>query len=347
MAAIQFEGWASTPEAAERLAPSIELVTNHELSGVGGMAGVVSPSQLVYVVENGSHRAYSVNEMDSYFGAFGAAAVEQIRRWNDVVMPVIGRAVEHLGGLELLPIMARALGGGGDDGHCRQDSATATTIEQLAPAIIETSNDAEGAATLTELGAFPHLLFLGIGMAGAKSAMLAAEGIAGSTMVTVMARNGTETGIQVADRPGVWFTAPAPRIDAVLLPGFTPGNVARDMGDSAVMETWFEGANAAASAAWTPLAPEVGLTPDQMVALSRRMARIRLGTHPGLPIFELGGSGPAGGVDVNLVLQKHILPVILTAVAPREPAPEFAFPGLGHSVIPKLCFSKAAAALTR
>lgn len=157
-AAIQFERWAPNLEAAKRLAPHIRLYTNHELKGVGGMAGVLSPSMKVYVTRDATSgkKAYSVHEYESFFGLFDGPTIDQIRFWNRTVMPTIGRAVKHLHGVPLNPIMAEALARG-DEMHCLTTSATNALLGILAPAMTETSSKADAAATQRELAAFPHL----------------------------------------------------------------------------------------------------------------------------------------------------------------------------------------------
>jgi Protein of unknown function (DUF1116) len=342
-AAILFEGWASDLDGAKRLAPHIRLVTNHELHGVGGMAGVISPSMLVYVTRDATSgkQAYSIHEYESFFGLFDAPTIEQLRFWNSVVMPTIGRALKALHGVELNPIMAEALLRG-DEMHCLTTSATNALVGVLAPAIVENSNDADAAATLKELAAFPHLAMLGIGMGASKAASMAAEGFKGSSVVTVMARNGTTEGIQVSGLPGRWFTVPAAEIDLVPFPGNENIKPGRDLGDSAVQEVWGFGAGSAAAAAYSGLAAEVGLTSQQMIATSRRQAKISLGTKTGFPILQLGGP-PGLGLDAHLVVAKHLPPRILTAAAAAEPGHPIL--GLGVSEMPVPAFRKALAVL--
>jgi hypothetical protein len=342
IAAILYEGWAGTPADAERLAASgqVRFTPNHHHNGVGGMAGVLSPSMLVYVVRDrtSGEAAYSVHEYDAVFGAYDQAALDELRRWDTQYLPVVGRAVRHLGGLELKPLMAQALTMG-DELHCRQMASSALLANRLAPAIVRTSAAAEAAATLELLASPPHLTFLPLAMAASKVALLAASNVPRSTVVTVMARNGTEVGIRVSGTGQRWFTAPAPAIKAVFFDGYGPEDAGRDLGDSAITETGGLGAFAAAAA--PALAPEVGLSPDEFAALSRKMARITVGRHRDLLIPQLG-MGPPVGIDVVLVMEAGITPVIATAVAHREPGHRIIW--LGLSQVPKACFEQALAA---
>lgn len=345
--AILFEGWAKDLAAAKRLAPKLKLYPNHELGGVGGMAGVLSPSMRVYVVRDriSGKRAYGVHEYDTLFGDLSAAALAQVRRWNRTVMPAIGRALRDLGGVPLNPIMADALKRG-DEMHCYTTAASNALLGVLAPAITRTSPRRIAAITQAELAAFPHLAMLGIGMAASKSATLAAEGVPGSSIVTIMARNGTTEALQVSGLPGRWFTVPAAQIRLVPFPGNEGIEAARDLGDSAVQEVWGFGAGSAAAAAYSGLAAEVGLTPDGMVALSRRQARISAGVKTGFPILQLGGP-PGLGLDARLIVSTGIAPSILTAAAAAEPKAGQNILGLGVSEMPVDAARQAVAALDR
>ena len=345
-AAAMFEGWATTPQQADKLAREgkIRFTPNHNHKGVGGMAGVLSPSMLVYVVEDraSGKRAYSVHEYESFFGLYDAPTIAQIRTWNTTVMPTIGRAVRSLGGVKLNPIFADALLRG-DELHCLTTSATAGLLGVLDEAITRTSSRADAAATQKELAAFPHLAMLGIGMGASKAASMAAEGVPGSSVITVMARNGTTEGIQISAYPGRWFTVPAATIALIPFPGNENIGAGKDLGDSAVQEVMGRGAGSAAAAAYSGLAGEVGLTPTQMIDLSRRQSRISVGEATGFPIGQLGFHGPGLGLDARLVVEKNIAPSILTAAAAAEPG--HAILGLGVSQMPVEAARKAVAAL--
>jgi len=65
----------------------------------------------------------------------------------------------------------------------------------------------------------------------------AAEGVARSSMVTVMARNGTDFGIQVASMPGALVRGPAQPVRGLYFPGFSAQDANPDIGDSAITET--------------------------------------------------------------------------------------------------------------
>ena len=59
--ALLYEGLASTPEEAVGMGPTLELAPCHHHSAVGPMAGVVSPSMPMAVIDDGAGdgRAYA------------------------------------------------------------------------------------------------------------------------------------------------------------------------------------------------------------------------------------------------------------------------------------------------
>jgi hypothetical protein len=343
-AAILFQKWAPNLAAAKKLAPKIKLFTNHELKGVGGMAGVLSPDMLVYIVRDDTtgKRAYGVHEYESFFGLFDKPTIAQIRLWNTVVMPSIGRAVKKLKGVPLNPIMSSALAHG-DEMHCFTTSASNAFLGILAPAITETSSRKDAATTQRELAAFPNLAMLGVGMAASKAVTRSAEGVPGSSIITVMARNGVTEAIQISAFPGRWFTVPAAEIALVPFPGKENIKPSRDLGDSAVQETVGFGAGSAAAAAFSGAAAELGLTPQQMIDTSRRQASISAGVKTGFPILQIGGP-PGLGLDARLIVEKNLAPRIFTAAAAAEPGVSSIL-GLGVSEMPVAASAQAVAAL--
>ena len=152
-----------------------------------------------------------------------------------------------------------------------------------------------------------------------------------------MARNGYEFGINVSGLDGEWFTAPAPAIDGLYLPGYGEGDGGFDMGDSAITETVGWGGFALGGA--PGILSLVGGTPEEALNYSREMREITTGLSPDYAIPALGFEGTAVGIDIRKVAHTGILPIIDTAIAHREP---------GHSIIgaglvrpPMACFHSA------
>jgi len=338
-AAASYEGWAASREETDVLAASgrIRFIPNHALRGVGPMAGVVSPSMHVWVVQDKvtGKCSYSSTEYDAFFGAYDDEALDELRRWNRIIYPAIGRALRSMGGLELKPLMTQALTMG-DELHSRQVAASALLAKRLAAAIVRTSSVEDAAATLTEL-AENELTFLPVSMAACKVTLLAAEGIPYCTVVTAMARNGTDFGIRVSSLGDRWFVAPAPDVQGVFFPGYGPGDAGPDIGDSAITET--NGLGAFAAAAAPAIAGLVGSSPSELIAYSREMRAITVGTNPNFGIPQLDFEGTATGIDLRKVVQTGIAPIIDTASAHKDPGHRIV--GAGTSRAPLACFQAA------
>ncbi|WP_117245397.1 oxamate carbamoyltransferase subunit AllG family protein, partial [Klebsiella pneumoniae] len=78
--------------------------------------------------------------------------------------------------------------------------------------------------------------------------MDAAHGIEYSTVVTTMARNGVEFGLRISGLPGQWFTGPAQQVIGPMFAGYKLEDSGRDIGDSAITETYGVGGFAMATA---------------------------------------------------------------------------------------------------
>lgn len=338
---VIWEGWAASAEEAERLVASgqVRLEPNHHHHGVGPMAGTTSPSLPVWVVENttSANRAYCrLAEGAQQFGDYSAQALNGLTRWRDVWAPSIRAGLRKRGPLPLKTIIARALQMG-DELHNRPNAATSLFANAMAPAMVDA--DVPKAALLETLGymAGNEFLFLGISMAAAKSAAEPLEGIEDSTLVTAMARNGVEFGIRVAGLPGRWFTAPAPQVEGLLLPGYKEEDAGLDMGDSAITETVGWGGFVLGGA--PGILALTGGTPEQALAISRSMRGITAGTSPDYRMPALGFAGTAVGIDIRKVVASGLEPVIDTAMAHRERG----HPKIGGGLVkaPMACFESA------
>jgi hypothetical protein len=321
--AILFEGWASTARQAEDLAASgeVRLDPNHHHGAVGPMAGILSPSMPVWVVENreGGNAAYSgLNEglgKVLRFGAYDEPVIERLRWMRAVLAPALSRALEQSGPLELKPIMAQALHMG-DEVHNRNSAASSLLFKRLAPAMLQAKVAMADAAAVLEFLAGNDHFFLNLSMAACKSMLDAAHGIAESTMVTAMARNGVNFGIRVSGLGDEWFTAPAPVIDGLFFPGFSAADANPDLGDSSITET--SGLGGFAMAAAPAIVQFVGGTAQDAIAYSREMRRITLGTNSAFSVPALSFTGTASGIDIRRVVDRGIAPIINTGIAHRD-----------------------------
>ena len=346
--AVLYEGWAGDGAAAEALAAGggIAFAPSHHYACVGPMAGVVSPSMPVWVVadaEYGGQAHATINEglgRVLRFGAYDGQVLARLRWMADVLMPVLHAALARTDGVEVKPIMAQALQMG-DEVHNRNTAATALLLKALLPALLECGRPADDVADAVRFIAGNDHFFLNLSMAACKAMLDAAEGIAGSSMVTAMARNGVEFGIRLSGTGDRWFTAPAPPIDGLYFPGFGPEDANPDLGYSAITET--AGVGGFAMAAAPAIVQFVGGSAADALANSREMAHITLGRNPALQIPALDFAGTPAGIDARGVVDTGILPVINTGIAHRDAG--VGQVGAGIVRAPMACFTQALAAL--
>jgi len=336
-----FEGWASNPDEAIHLLEggAIRLEPNHHHQMVGPMAGTITPSMWVWVVENkafGNRASCRQVESRQQFGEYTPEALDGLEKWRDIWAPALQAAIRSIGGLPLKPIITKALQMG-DELHNRTVAASSLFANAMAIPLLKSGlPDELITATLDYLGGH-ELLFLGISMAAAKSIVDPARDIPFCTGVTAMARNGTEFGIQVSGLESEWFTAPAPEVMGLFLPGYRKGDEGRDIGDSAITETVGWGGFVLGGA--PGILSFVGGTPDEALAYSRQMGQITIGQSPDYLIPALGFEGTAVGIDIRKVVQTAVVPIIDTAMAHKEPGHPIVGAGLVRP--PLECFKKA------
>ena len=112
-------------------------------------------------------------------------------------------------------------------------------------------------------------------MALGKAVADPARGVAGSSLVTAMSRNGTDFGIRLAGTGDRWFTAPVEMPRGLYFPGFTEADANPDMGDSTIVET--VGLGGFAMAAAPAVAGFVGAgSAAEAAGYTRRMYEITL-----------------------------------------------------------------------
>jgi hypothetical protein len=156
---------------------------------------------------------------------------------RDSLAPTLAAALKVLGPLELKPLMAQALHMG-DEVHNRNAAASGLLLKRLVPAILK-SGAKPADAPRRRASSSPATIhfFLNLSMAASKAMLAAAADVPGSSMVSVMCRNGVEFGIRLAGTGAKWYTAPAPVVDGLYFPGYSKADAAGDLGDSAITET--------------------------------------------------------------------------------------------------------------
>lgn len=339
--AILFEGWASTPEDAQRLASrgEVDLQPCHHVGAVGPMAGVVSPSMPVVVVENtaAGNRAYAtLNEglgRVLRFGAYDREVLDRLCWLADVLGPALSRALRARGPLDLKVLTGQALQMG-DECHNRNVAATSLFARRLAPTLVRTLDEHTAGQVLDFLEANDHF-YLNLSMAACKASLDAAHGVAGSTLVTAMARNGVEFGIRVSGAGDTWFTAPSTVPDGLYFAGYGPADANPDLGDSAITETAGIGGFAMASA--PAIVRFVGGDAADAVAYTQEMGRITLARNPDFALPALGFAGTPTGIDLRRVVDSGRAPIINTGIAHRLPG--IGQIGAGIARAPLACFA--------
>jgi len=346
--AILYEGWANTLEAAEALAASgaVALEPCHEHGAVGPMAGIISPSMPVWVVENtavGNRAFCNLNEglgKVLRFGANSPEVLDRLRWLGTEFFSTMRAAVRGLADTNLKPMMAQALHMG-DELHNRNAAASALLFKRLALSLLNSKLESSAICRALAFVAGNDHFFLNISMAACKSMSDAAHGVRGSSMVTVMARNGVNFGIRLSGTRDQWFQAPANPVDGLYFPGYTIEDAAADLGDSAITET--NGLGGFAMAASPAIVQFVGGTPADATANSRRMLSITLGANPAFTLPALNFGGTPAGIDARLVADSGVLPIINTGIAHKRAG--VGQIGAGITTAPMKCFNEALAAL--
>src|SRR5436189_278286 len=131
-----------------------------------------------------------------WFGVGDDEALAHARFLCDGAGPLLARLLERTGPIDVFDLAAQALQMG-DELHMRSQAATNLLWRRLLPAFA-----AEGGEDVAAALAGNHLFFLNLVMAAAKCASLAAAGTTGSTLVTLLSRNGTDMALQLAGLPG-------------------------------------------------------------------------------------------------------------------------------------------------
>jgi hypothetical protein len=349
LCAIRYEGWAANDDAARRLVENdhVRLEPCHHWRAVGPMAGIVTRSMPVFVVEDRAHgnRAHvTINEglgKVLRYGANDDSVVARLRWLASEAGPLLGAALRAGGGLPLRPLMAQALRMG-DEMHQRNVAASALLVRALVPHLATVGGRHHAVARLAAFLAGHDQFFLNLAMAAAKAMADAVGTVADCTLVTTMARNGTDFGIRVAGLGERWLTAPAAMPVGLYLPGFGPDDANADMGDSAIVET--VGLGGLAMAASPAVARFLGAGgAAEALAVTEEMREICAGEHPHFGIPALDERGTPVGIDVRRVVETGIAPLINTGIAGRRAG--VGQVGAGVCRAPLGCFASALEAL--
>ena len=321
--ALIWEGMAADDQAARAMMErgEIKLDPCHHHRSVGPMAGIISPSMAVYVIKNKIHgnKAFS-NLNEGYgkvlrYGAYSEDVQKRLCWMHQVMAPVLKKAIEASGGIDIRTLLSEALHMG-DEGHNRNKAGSILFLKALASHIAKAAPNGSVAAEILQAIGDNALSVLNPVMAACKAMADAAHGIEGSTIVTAMARNGTDFGIRVSGLGDSWFTAPAQIPQGLYFSGFKAEDANPDIGDSTITET--AGIGGFAMAAAPAIVNFVSGKPQDAVNATMEMYEITYGEHKYFTIPQFDFRGTPIAIDLRKVVEKGISPRVNTGIAHKD-----------------------------
>ncbi len=339
-----YEGLAQTPEEAETLAASgeIEFDPCHHHNAVGPMAGVVTASMPVFIIENKTQGNFAYCTQNEglgqvlRFGAYGPEVVEHLKWMEKTLYPILKEALEIHGPIDLKNLIAQSVQMG-DEVHNRNKATTSLFIREMASSIVKTNSSREDQVKVFDfLNSNDHFA-LNLSMPAAKATMDPVGKVKHSTVVYTMCRNGTEFGVRVAALGDRWFTAPAEIIDGLYFPGYSMDDANPDIGDSCITETMGIGGFSMATA--PAIVQFVGGTPQDAMNYTSQMYEITLEESDSYKLPPMNFRGAPTGIDIRLVVETQIRPVINTGIAHKKAG--IGQVGAGVVYPPMKCFTDA------
>ncbi|MEX2030077.1 MAG: DUF1116 domain-containing protein [Anaerolineales bacterium] len=321
--ALLFEGLAPDERHAQAMAEKgeIDFSPCHQFGAVGPMAGVISASMAVYSVQNVTHgnRSFS-NLNEGYgkvlrYGAFSPDVLQRLKWMNEALAPALRDAMAAGEPIDLRALIAEALQMG-DEGHNRNKAGSLLYLKLLAPRLSRVISDEGQRSEILQFLGDNALSVLNPVMAACKAMADAGHGVEGSSVVTTMARNGTDFGIRVSGLGDAWFTAPAEVPEGLFFPGYAAADANPDIGDSAITETAGIGGFAMAGA--PAIVAFVGGSPRDALNATLEMYEITAGEHQHFSIPALDFRGTPIGIDIRKVVRLGIPPRINTGIAHRR-----------------------------
>ena len=342
---VLFEGWAKTEEEALKLLESgaIEMDSAHNHNTVGAGTGIITKSVAMIVIEDRrtGKRAATFPAEGPFQGGFcgwglySPEIAENLRYMREELFPILRNVLKKRGGLAIKPILAEALQMG-DEHHTRQTAADLLFDKQILPDLFRADYPKEQIMKVVDYVVQTPRFFHCYGQGASKAAMLSAEGIEYSTMVTAFGGNAKEFGIKVAGLPGQWFTAPAPMMRGRYTSSkYTEKDQLPWIGDSCVVECAGLGGMAAAA---SPIVCALrGMKLRDAINLTREMEQISIAKNPNFPVPNLDFDFTPVGIDIRKVLKTGIAPEIHGGMFNHNGG----LIGAGSARVPMECFKKA------
>lgn len=347
LGACVYEGLADDIESAEKLVESggIILDSCHHHNTVGPMAGIVSASMYVFVVENktfGNKGFCTLNEglgKVLRFGANGQDVIDRLKWMEKTLAPALKKAVILSGGIDVKNLTAQALMMG-DECHNRNVGGTLQFLKTITPYLLKTGTDIKDIQDIFDFISGNVHFFLNLSMAACKATADSMIGIENCTLLYCMARNGVETGIRVVGLGDEWFTAPSGMPKGLFFSGFSEEDANPDLGDSTISEVAGIGAVAMASA--PAIVKFVGGSASMALESTLKMYEICQAKHRDYTIPSLDFAGTPIGFDLRKIMETGITPIINTGIAHKKPG--IGQVGAGILNAPKDGFVKALSA---
>jgi uncharacterized protein DUF1116 len=322
--ALLYEGLASNHAEAEQLAASGEIAFEpcHHHNAVGPMAGLISSSMPVLIVEEPIHGNKTFSNLNEGLGKvlrYGANSEDVLAklRWIEQVLgPALSRAVRAMGGLEVKTLTAQALQMG-DELHNRNKAATSLFFREIAAFLVETGNSIEETISVLRYIHSNDFFYLNLSMAACKAVTLSAHSIPYSSVVTTLARNGTDFGIRVSGLGDRWYVGPSQKVKGLYFSGYSEEDANPDIGDSTISETAGIGAFAMATA--PAIVQFIGGTPAEALQYTTEMYDITVAEDSQYQLPPLSFRGTPIGIDTRQVVRQNLLPIINTGIAHRLP----------------------------
>jgi hypothetical protein len=345
---ILHERLAGSVHEAQRKAERGDILIEacHDHGCVGSMTGITSASTPVFVVKNVAHGNYAYHQI--FFDGAGPQAsrltlgvydekVEEALCWRrDHIAPALRRAIHAAEGINLKAIISRALTMG-DECHSRCWAATYRATLELLPHLLRAGVANDVVIRWVEMSTENGQTFLFLCLPACKAIADAAHHIPYSTVVTCLARNGTDSGIKVSGLGDSWFTAPSPPVTKALYfsSRHGPKDACLDMGDSSITETVGLGGFMMSNA--PAFVEMIGGTMEDALRYTREMEEITVTKNRNFPIPLLNFEGSPLGIDIRKVVEQGITPVCDTGIAGKEGE----LIGIGVSRQPMQMFKKA------
>ena len=345
--ALIYEGKAKTEEEAIRLIENgeIEFSPNHDHQTVGPMAGIITSNYPVFIIQNKTYGNFAFSNINEgagkalRFGAYNNDVISRLHWIREKMFPILKEAIEKSGGINIKSIVTQALQMG-DDNHNRNKASTALLLNELSKYLVQSSYEKEEVAKVCMHFERIDMFNVNLVMATMKSisdAIMNQE-VKGSTIVAVMARNGTDFGIKLSGVKDKWFVAPANIPEGLYFPGYSEKDAAGDIGDSCITETFGLGGFSLAAA--SAIVQFIGGTYSDGVRITKEMYEITCSESSFLKIPNLNFRGVPTDIDIVKVLKTGVTPTITTGIAHKDPG--IGQVGAGLVKAPMECFEKAA-----